>query len=76
VISIGLSVPAAILIATGGALWIYRDTTTRGMNTADMWAVGFVVGFFLLPIIGGVLVFAYHLQERRSQSPTPTAATR
>ncbi len=75
-ISISLSVPAAILIATGGALWIYRDATTRGMDTADMWAVGFFVGFFILPIIGGVLVFAYYLKKRRPQSPTPTAATR
>lgn len=75
-ISISLSVPAAILIATGGALWIYRDATTRGMDTADMWAVGFFVGFFILPIIGGVLVFAYYLEKRRPRYPKPTPTAR
>ncbi len=75
-ISISLSVPAAILIAAGGGLWIYKDATTRGMDTADMWAVGFFIGFFILPIVGGVLVFAYYLQKRQPRFPNPTVATR
>ena len=75
-ISISLSVPVAILIAAGGALWIYRDATTRGMDTADMWAVGLFIGFFFLPIVGGVLVLVYYLGKRRPRYPKPTPTPR
>lgn len=75
-ITIALPVSVAVLIAAGGCLWLYMDATNRGMDTADMWAVGFFVGFFLLPIIGGVLVLLYYWQKRQPRYPDPTIATR
>ncbi|MFD1586043.1 hypothetical protein ACFR9U_03545 [Halorientalis brevis] len=54
----------AIPLAAFGAVWIYRDASKRNMDTADMWAVGFFIGFFFPPIIGAVLVYAYYLQKR------------
>ena len=59
------------LVAALGGIWIYQDARNRGMDTADMWAVGFFVGFFLLPIVGGILVFAYYLQKRDPEFPQP-----
>lgn len=41
------------------------------METADMWAVGFFVGFFVIPIIGGVAVYVYYIKERNRQGPVP-----
>lgn len=72
-VSITLSIPAAILIAAGGSVWIYQDATKREMSTADMWAVGFFVGFFILPILGGILVLVYYFQKRQPRYPSPTA---
>ena len=57
--SITLSISAAFLLAIGGAIWIYTDATKGAMDTADMWAVGFFVGFFILPVLGGILVLLY-----------------
>jgi hypothetical protein len=74
-ITIALSTSAALLIAAGGGLWVYQDATDRRMDTADMWAVGFVVGFLLLPILGGVLVLLYYLQKRQPRYPEPTVQT-
>lgn len=51
-------------LALFGALWMYRDAKSRKMDTADMWAVGFFVAFFLLPFLGGILVFAFYLRKR------------
>jgi hypothetical protein len=73
---ITISVPAAILIATAGGIWIYRDATARKMETADMWAVGFFIGFFLLPILGGILVLVYYFRERQPRYPNPTITPR
>jgi hypothetical protein len=74
-VSITLSLPVAILIAIGGAIWIYEDATKRGMGTADMWAVGYFVGFFILPILGGILVLAYYFQKRQPRYPEPTVTS-
>jgi hypothetical protein len=74
-ITIALSTSAALLIAAGGGFWVYQDATDRRMDTADMWAVGFVVGFLLLPILGGVLVLLYYLQKRQPRYPEPTVPT-
>jgi len=71
-VSIMLSLPAATLIAVGGGIWIYNDATKREMSTADMWAVGFFVGFFIFPIVGGALVLAYYFQKRQPRYPGPT----
>lgn len=73
-ISINLGLSVAVLLALLGAVTIYRDGKRRGMDTADMWAVGFVVGFFLLPIVGGVVVAVLYLQRRadRGGRPSPT----
>ena len=68
-LSIQLSLPAAIIIVCLGGYWIYQDARKRRMDTADMWAVGFGVGFFLLPIIGGVAVFFYYLHRRNEGGP-------
>lgn len=63
-VSITISWPLAILLAILGAAWIYQDAKKRRMDTADMWAVGFFVAFFIPPIIGAVVVFAYYLGKR------------
>lgn len=63
-ISIQLSTPIAILVAALGALWIYQDAKKRGMDSADMWAVGFFVAFFIPPIIGGIAVLSYYIHKR------------
>ena len=55
-----VAVPLALL----GAAWIYRDASARQMDTADMWAVGFFVAFFIPPILGGVVVLAFYLRKR------------
>ncbi|MFC7071683.1 hypothetical protein ACFQJ7_09560 [Halovenus rubra] len=71
--SISLSLPVALLLAATGSVLIYRDATERSMQTADMWAVGFFVAFFVLPIIGGVIVLLYYLQKRDPNYPQPEA---
>lgn len=58
-----ITVPAALL----GATFIYRDAKKRQMATADMWAVGFFVGFFIPPIIGGIIVYAFYLRKRKGR---------
>lgn len=70
-IAIQLSGPAALLIAGLGALWIYQDATARRMDTADMWAVGFAVGFFIPPLIGAVAVLVYYFQKRNRRPGEP-----
>jgi hypothetical protein len=45
------------------------------MDTADMWAVGFLVAFLLLPIIGGIFVLLYYFLQRPPQYPDPATAT-
>jgi hypothetical protein len=66
-----LSGPLALLLAALGSIWIYQDASGRNMETADMWAVGFFVGFFIPPLIGAVLVLAYYLQKRDPEYPQP-----
>lgn len=70
--TIALPTSIAVLLAAGGSLWLYKDATNREMETADMWAVGFFVAFFLLPIIGGILVLIYYTQKRQPRNPDPT----
>lgn len=70
-VTITLSWPLAILLAILGAVWIYRDATERRMETADMWAVGFFVAFFVPPIIGAVVVYAFYLKKRNRRGGTP-----
>lgn len=73
-ISIHVSGPAALLIAALGALWIYQDAKDRRMDTADMWAVGFAVAFFIPPIIGAVVVLFFYFRKRNRKpgEPVPT----
>lgn len=75
-ISIQIGGPFAILLGVVGAILIYRDAKARGMDTADMWAVGFFVGVFIPPIIGAVLVVAFYLRKRQPRRGYPTAARR
>lgn len=72
-LSVDIGLYVAVPLALLGAALIYRDARSRRMDAADMWAVGFFVGFFLLPLIGGVVVLAFYLQNRapRRGSPTP-----
>ncbi|WP_435155077.1 hypothetical protein [Haladaptatus sp. DFWS20] len=65
-IPVFLAVPLALL----GAAWIYRDASKRKMSTADMWAVGFFVGFFVPPFIGGLVVYALYLRKRNRRGGT------
>jgi uncharacterized oligopeptide transporter (OPT) family protein len=63
-LSIQLSWPLALAVAVLGAAWIYLDGRERGMDTADMWAVGFILGMFIPPIIGAVAVAILYIQKR------------
>ena len=74
--AIALPTSIAVLIAAGGGLWLYTDATDRGMETADMWGIGFFVAFFLLPVIGGALVAMYYLEKRQPREPEPTLTPR
>lgn len=58
-----IAIPVAILFS----VLIYRDAKERQMESADMWAVGFFVGFFLPPIIGGIVVYAFYLRKRKGK---------
>lgn len=73
-IMVTLPLSIAVLVATAGSFWFYRDATDREMDTADMWAVGFFVAFFVLPLIGGLLVLVYYFQKRQPRYPGPTEA--
>lgn len=64
-VEIVLPALVALPLALLGAAWIYRDASRRRMDTADTWAVGFVVGFLLVPLLGGLVVLAFYLQRRR-----------
>ncbi|ESP87279.1 hypothetical protein [Candidatus Halobonum tyrrellensis] len=57
------TVPA--LVALLGAPWSYRDARDRRMDTADTWAVGFVVGFPFVLLLGGLAMLAFYLGRRR-----------
>ncbi|MFC4540955.1 hypothetical protein ACFO5R_03305 [Halosolutus amylolyticus] len=70
-ISIDIGFPVAAVLALLGAAMIYRDARARAMDTADMWAVGFAVGFFLLPVIGGLVVLAFYVGKRPPRRPRP-----
>lgn len=72
-LSITISLPLALLLAVGGAAWIYVDGQKRRMDAADMWAVGFFVGMFIPPIIGAVVVGLLYLQKRNSRPGNPSA---
>jgi cytochrome bd-type quinol oxidase subunit 2 len=63
-VSIHISWPLALALAALGAAWIYLDGRERGMDTADMWAVGFVIGMFVPPIVGAVAVGVLYTQKR------------
>jgi hypothetical protein len=73
--SIQISWMLALALASLGAAWIYLDGRDRGMDTADMWAVGFIIGMFVPPIIGAVAVGVLYTQKRpgagrgRNRSP-------
>jgi hypothetical protein len=69
-VGIQISGGLALLLATLGAGWIYLDGRRRGMDTADMWAVGFFLGMFILPIIGAVVVGMLYLQQRNRRGGT------
>ncbi|WP_332899116.1 hypothetical protein [Haladaptatus sp. CMSO5] len=69
--SIHISGPFALAIALIGAILIYRDGKRRGMDTADMWAVGFFVGFFIPPLIGAVVVLVFYFQKRKPRRRVP-----
>ncbi len=66
-VGIQISAQLAVLIGILGALWIYLDGRKRGMQTADMWAVGFFVGIFIPPIIGAVVVAVLYTQKRNDR---------
>lgn len=68
-VQITLSFPLALLLAGGGAAWIYRDARRRSMETGDMYAVGFFVGMFLPPIVGAVVVGLLYLRNREPRRP-------
>ncbi|MFH5799290.1 hypothetical protein [Haladaptatus sp. CMAA 1911] len=64
-----LAIPLAALCA----VWIYRDAKDRDMDTADMWAVGTFIGFFVPPLIGAILVYAFYLRKRNRRRGGPYA---
>ncbi len=70
-LTISLPLSVAVIFAAIGAGWLYHDAKNRGMDTADMWAVGFFVGFFIVPILGGLAVLFYYLRKREPQYPQP-----
>ncbi|ELZ93081.1 hypothetical protein [Haloferax sulfurifontis] len=72
-VSIELSGPILVAAAVLGAAWLYRDAKRRAMDTADMWAVGFFVAFVLLPVLGGLAVLAFYLQNRNRRRGSPVA---
>ncbi|WP_416838673.1 hypothetical protein [Haloferax sp. DFSO52] len=61
-------------VALLGALWVYRDAKRREMDTADMWAVGFFIGFVLLPLLGGIAVLAFYFRNRNRRRGYPVSA--
>ncbi|MCO8265675.1 MULTISPECIES: hypothetical protein [unclassified Haloferax] len=70
-VSIELGGPLLLAAAVLGAAWLYRDAKRRAMDTADMWAVGFFVAFVLLPVLGGLAVFVFYLQNRNRRRGSP-----
>jgi Na+-driven multidrug efflux pump len=64
-----LAIPLAVLLAA----WVYRDAKRRWMDTADMWAVGMFIGFFVPPFIGAILVYAFYLRKRNRRRGGPYA---
>ncbi|SIR31666.1 hypothetical protein SAMN05421858_2225 [Haladaptatus litoreus] len=69
-VEITMSVYLAVPLALLGSAWIYHDAKKREMDTADMWAVGFFVGFFVPPFIGAIAVYAFYLQKRNRRGGT------
>ncbi|XVH31505.1 hypothetical protein ACNS7O_14100 [Haloferacaceae archaeon DSL9] len=72
-ITIEMGLPLAVSLALLEAVWICWDAKRRGMDTADMWTVGFFVAFFLLPLFGGLFVLLVYLQKRTPRRNYPTA---
>ncbi|WP_423744423.1 hypothetical protein V5735_16030 (plasmid) [Haladaptatus sp. SPP-AMP-3] len=64
-----LAIPLALLCAA----WVYRDAKERRMDTADMWAVGMFIGFFIPPFIGAIIVYAVYLRKRNRRRGEPYA---
>ena len=73
-VGIEISGMLAVFLGICGAVWIYFDGRKRGMETADMWAVGFFVGMFVPPIIGAVIVGILYLQKRNPSKGRPHLA--
>lgn len=75
-LNVQISGSLALLLGLAGAVWIYVDGKQRGIETADMWAVGFFVGMFVPPLIGAVVVAAFYLRNRNRRrsrgTPTPS----
>lgn len=63
-VGIQISGGLALLLAALGGGWIYVDARKRQMETADMWAVGFVIGMFIPPIVGAVVVGMLYREKR------------
>lgn len=70
-IDLNLPLSLGILLGLLGATWVYRDGKKRNMDTADMWAIGFFIGFISLPIIGGVIVLFVYFQKRNQRQFPP-----
>jgi|GEM_PF-2779628 len=68
-VAIEIAGPVGVFLALVGSVFIYLDGRNRGMETADMWAVGFFVGMFLPPIIGAVVVGVVYLERRSPRRP-------
>ncbi|NGM67445.1 hypothetical protein G6M89_00225 [Natronolimnobius sp. AArcel1] len=60
-----------VVVGMAGVTWVYQDARSRGIESADIWAMAFFAGFVLVPVIGGVAVLVFYRRKRpRSDGPT------